>query len=59
MNQIWVRYCCCQIFILCYAFEGSVSYLHVMFLSCILVTTQFPLNLLLNQPPYESHLKFP
>jgi hypothetical protein len=38
MNQILICYCHSQIFELCHNFRGSISYLYVMIMLCILVT---------------------
>jgi hypothetical protein len=56
LNQILTSYFCSKIFELSYIFRGSVSYLYVVVLPCILVTRQQYLLsflcLLLDQPPY-------
>jgi hypothetical protein len=53
LNQILIS----DLFELCHSFKGSVSYLDVMILPCILVTSEqqvlkFSLSLLTDQPPY-------
>jgi hypothetical protein len=52
-NHILIAYCLPQIFELCHIFKGSISYISVIILPCILVTTQqFVSSVFTSRPTY-------